>query len=113
MQHYGKIDILVYNSGAVWWSSVEKTPMKRFMLMQQVNPQGLYGTIQACMPHWQSNGWYVFLIRVRGYPNAAIHGGRASRLRLVAGKHALLSYLHLYTHASFAARRRMPWVRWV
>jgi len=31
--------------------------MKRFQLMQRVNPEGLYGTIQACLPHFKNNGW--------------------------------------------------------
>ncbi|KAI1326389.1 hypothetical protein F5Y16DRAFT_375148 [Xylariaceae sp. FL0255] len=48
---YGRIDVLVYNSGAIWWASVEDTPMKRFQLMQRVNPEGLYGTLQASLPH--------------------------------------------------------------
>jgi NAD(P)-dependent dehydrogenase (short-subunit alcohol dehydrogenase family) len=50
-QKYGRLDVLVYNSGAIWWASVEDTPMKRFQLMQRVNPEGLYGTIQAALPH--------------------------------------------------------------
>lgn len=54
---YGRIDVLVYNSGAIWWASVEDTPMKRFQLMQKINPEGLYGTIQACLPHFKANGW--------------------------------------------------------
>ena len=41
---YGRLDVVVYNSGAIWWSSVQNTPMKRFRLMQQVNVEGLYGT---------------------------------------------------------------------
>jgi len=57
VQEYGRLDVMVYNSGAIWWSSVEKTPMKRFQLMQQINPEGLYGTIQACLPHFKANGW--------------------------------------------------------
>jgi NAD(P)-dependent dehydrogenase (short-subunit alcohol dehydrogenase family) len=56
MQKYGRLDVLVYNSGAIWWSSVEKTPMKRFRLMQQVNPEGLYGTVQACLPEFYKTG---------------------------------------------------------
>ncbi|KAI1879510.1 hypothetical protein JX265_002464 [Neoarthrinium moseri] len=48
---YGQLDVLVYNSGAVWWASVEDTPMKRFQLMQRVNIEGLYGTVQAALPH--------------------------------------------------------------
>lgn len=47
---YGKLDVLVYNSGAIWWSSVENTPLKRFKLMQAVNPEGLYASVQAALP---------------------------------------------------------------
>ncbi|MCJ1240029.1 hypothetical protein MMC14_008029 [Varicellaria rhodocarpa] len=54
---YGRIDVCIYNSGAIWWSSVEKTPMKRFQLMQSVNPDGLYGTIQAVLPVFRENDW--------------------------------------------------------
>jgi NAD(P)-dependent dehydrogenase (short-subunit alcohol dehydrogenase family) len=56
MQIYGRLDVLVYNSGAIWWASVEDTPMKRFQLMQKVNPEGLYGTIQASLPHLKQHG---------------------------------------------------------
>jgi NAD(P)-dependent dehydrogenase (short-subunit alcohol dehydrogenase family) len=31
--------------------------MKRFQLMQQVNVEGLYSTIQAALPHFKNNGW--------------------------------------------------------
>ncbi|KAH6681440.1 putative Hydroxysteroid dehydrogenase-like protein 2 [Halenospora varia] len=61
---YGHIDVLVYNSGAIWWSSVENTPMKRFQLMQRINPEGLYGTIQACLPHFKNQGWKARVIVV-------------------------------------------------
>ncbi|EEH46429.2 uncharacterized protein PADG_02527 [Paracoccidioides brasiliensis Pb18] len=54
---YGKLDVLVYNSGAIWWSSVENTPVKRFKLMQQVNPEGLYSSVQAALPYFAKNGW--------------------------------------------------------
>jgi len=54
---YGKLDVLVYNSGAIWWSSVEKTPVKRFQLMQKVNPEGLYACVQAALPVFAKNEW--------------------------------------------------------
>lgn len=54
---FGKLDVLVYNSGAIWWSSVENTPLKRFKLMQQINPEGLYATVQAILPQFERNGW--------------------------------------------------------
>ncbi|GAB7357426.1 hypothetical protein MBLNU459_g8352t2 [Dothideomycetes sp. NU459] len=56
-QVYGHLDVLIYNSGAIWWAEVEQTPMKRFQLMQKVNPEGLYGTVQACLPHFRANHW--------------------------------------------------------
>ncbi|PSN63204.1 NAD(P)-binding protein [Corynespora cassiicola Philippines] len=61
---YGRLDVLVYNSGAIWWASVEKTPMKRFQLMQRVNVEGLYGTVQAALPQFEKNGWKGRLIVV-------------------------------------------------
>lgn len=54
---YGHLDVLVYNSGAIWWSSVENTPMKRFQLMQKINPEGLYASVQAALPAFAQNGW--------------------------------------------------------
>ncbi|OQE23044.1 hypothetical protein PENSTE_c009G03256 [Penicillium steckii] len=57
VRRFGKLDVLVYNSGAIWWSSVENTPSKRFKLMQQINPEGLYATVQASLPYFERNGW--------------------------------------------------------
>lgn len=54
---YGSLDVLVYNSGAIWWSSVENTPTKRFQLMQRINPEGLYASVQAALPEFARNGW--------------------------------------------------------
>lgn len=50
-QIHGSLDVLIYNPGAIWWASVEDTPMKRFQLMQRVNIEGLYGAVQASLPH--------------------------------------------------------------
>lgn len=53
----GRLDVLIYNSGAIWWSAVETTPVKRFQLMQQINPQGLYAAVSAALPHFGKNEW--------------------------------------------------------
>jgi NAD(P)-dependent dehydrogenase (short-subunit alcohol dehydrogenase family) len=62
VRQLGSIDVLVYNSGAIWWSSVENTPMKRFQLMQRINPEGVCSTstskghawvvLTSCRPLW-------------------------------------------------------------
>ncbi|RKL19032.1 hypothetical protein BFJ70_g14116 [Fusarium oxysporum] len=54
---YRSLDVLIYNSGAIWWSSVEKTPLKRFQLLSSVNMEGLYATVQAAFPYFERNGW--------------------------------------------------------
>ncbi|KAK1773906.1 hypothetical protein QBC45DRAFT_426487 [Copromyces sp. CBS 386.78] len=51
IQAYGHLDVLVYNSGAIWWSSVSGTPLKRYQLMQRVNANGLYAAVQYSLPH--------------------------------------------------------------
>lgn len=32
------------------------TPLKRFQLMQRVNPEGLYATVEATLPHMRPSG---------------------------------------------------------
>ncbi|KAH7251927.1 hypothetical protein BKA59DRAFT_142807 [Fusarium tricinctum] len=56
---YGRLDVLVYNSGAIFWAPVSSTPVKRFQLMQRVNPEGLYATVQAALPHLPPTGRIV------------------------------------------------------
>ncbi|RAL05478.1 short chain dehydrogenase family protein [Aspergillus ibericus CBS 121593] len=51
-----RLDVVIYNSGAIWWSSVRNTPLKRFQLMQQVNPEGLYATVMAVLPVFERLG---------------------------------------------------------
>jgi len=64
VKQLGRLDVLIYNSGAIWWSSVENTPMKRFQLMQRINPEGLYGAVQACLPHFAAQNWRARIIVV-------------------------------------------------
>ena len=61
---YGCLDVLVYNSGAIWWASIEDTPFKRFKLMQEVNVEGLYCTIQESLPLFASGNWQSRVIVV-------------------------------------------------
>ncbi|KAH6624446.1 hypothetical protein B0J18DRAFT_490439 [Chaetomium sp. MPI-SDFR-AT-0129] len=48
---HARLDILIYNAGAIWWAPVASTPLKRFQLMQRVNVEGLYAVLQAALPH--------------------------------------------------------------
>ena len=59
-----RIDALVYNSGAIWWASVERTPLSRFQLMQRVNVEGLYATVQAALPYFAAQDWKARVVVV-------------------------------------------------
>ncbi|RPA97511.1 NAD(P)-binding protein [Choiromyces venosus 120613-1] len=50
MSEFSKINVVIYNSGAIYWSALATTPTSRFRLLQQVNPEGLYMTLQAIIP---------------------------------------------------------------
>jgi NAD(P)-dependent dehydrogenase (short-subunit alcohol dehydrogenase family) len=62
IEKYARLDVLVYNSGAVWWASVADTPLKRFRLMQQVNPEGLYAAVHAALPHLARNAGRIVVV---------------------------------------------------
>ncbi|KAK4241719.1 hypothetical protein C8A03DRAFT_40940 [Achaetomium macrosporum] len=51
IETYARLDVLVYNAGAIYWAPVARTPMKRFQLMQRVNVEGLYGAVQEALSH--------------------------------------------------------------
>ncbi|KAG9250816.1 short chain dehydrogenase [Emericellopsis atlantica] len=54
---YKRLDVLIYNSGAIWWAPVDRTPLKRFQLLQSVNMEGLYSAVQTSLPLFEKNGW--------------------------------------------------------
>ncbi|KAM7223752.1 putative Hydroxysteroid dehydrogenase-like protein 2 [Rhypophila decipiens] len=64
IEKFSRLDAVIYNSGAIWWGSVEETPLKRFQLMQRVNVEGLYATVQAVLPHLkrQPSGGRVIVV---------------------------------------------------
>ena len=70
---FGRLDVLVYNSGAIYWASVAETSVKRFKLLQGVNPEGLYVTVKACLPWLMGAGM--------GDGDSAGGGGERQRAR--------------------------------
>jgi citronellol/citronellal dehydrogenase len=51
VQTFGGIDILINNASAISLTSTERTPMKRYDLMHQINTRGTFACSQACIPH--------------------------------------------------------------
>lgn len=49
-KHFGRIDILINNAGALWWEPLMNTPVKRFDLMMDVNARAPFYAAQAVLP---------------------------------------------------------------
>ena len=56
ISHFGSLDVVVYNSGAIMWKKVIDTSMKRFNLLLDVNIKGAYALTQAVLPSFLENG---------------------------------------------------------
>ena len=50
-EKFGGIDIVVNNASAIFLGPTDKTEMKRFDLMHQINARGTFVCTQACYPH--------------------------------------------------------------
>ncbi len=50
-EHFGGIDILINNAGAIQLSPVEQTSLKRFDLMQSVNSRAVFLCSQMALPY--------------------------------------------------------------
>ena len=55
-EHFGRIDILIHNAGAIWLRPFLETPMKRFDLVMDVNVRAAYSLMQAVVPIMEENG---------------------------------------------------------
>ncbi|MGC8491718.1 MAG: SDR family oxidoreductase [Syntrophobacteraceae bacterium] len=51
VQRFGGIDALVNNAGAISLTPVEKTPVKRYDLMQEVNSRAVFVCSQTALPY--------------------------------------------------------------
>lgn len=74
---FGKLDLAVYNAGAILWKPVMETPLPRFDLLHEVNVRGAYVMVQNALPHFleRKSGRIILVsppIYKRLSPNIAI-----------------------------------------
>lgn len=50
LDHFGRIDAVINNAGALWWRNMDETPMNRFDLVMDVNARGAYAVTEAFLP---------------------------------------------------------------
>lgn len=54
---FGRVDILICNSGALWWRPVADTPMSKFDLVHGVNSRAVFSCVRAVLPGMVGRGF--------------------------------------------------------
>ena len=74
--HFGRIDALVKNAGAIYFGDVAETPAKRFDLVMGVNVRAAFVLSRAVLPHMLKQRWgHVVMMSPPVDAAAAAHHG--------------------------------------
>lgn len=69
--HFGRLDALVNNAGAIHIAPVAEFPVKRFDLVMGVNVRAAFAASQAALPHLRKQGGHVLMMSPPVNPKAA------------------------------------------
>ena len=50
LDRFGRVDAVINNAGALWWRTMDQTPMSRYDLVMGVNARGTYAVTEAFLP---------------------------------------------------------------
>ncbi len=75
VEHFGRLDALVNNAGAIFWSPLEHWPTKKYDLVNNVNVRGSFLCSRAALPHLRENGGHVIMMSPPIVPSAAVGKG--------------------------------------
>jgi len=74
--HFGRVDALLNNAGALWWADVVETPVKKFDLMMGVNVRAAFVLAHAVLPHMITQRWgHILMMSPPLDPSACGHHG--------------------------------------
>ncbi len=74
--HFGRIDALVNNAGALFWADVVETTVKKFDLIMNVNVRAAFVLSRAVLPHMLKQRWgQIVMMSPPVEPNAVAHHG--------------------------------------
>jgi len=57
IKHFGRLDVLVNNAGALWWADVTGTPLKKFDLVMSINVRATFALAHAALPKMIEQKW--------------------------------------------------------
>ncbi len=92
IEHFGRIDALVNNAGALWWANVVDTPVKKFDLIMGINARASFVLSHAVLPHMikQRYGHILMMSPPVDIQGCAHHGAYAvSKFGMTMIAHAI------------------------
>src|SRR5262249_941200 len=79
LEHFGRIDALVNNAGALWWADVTETPVKKFDLIMGVNVRAAFVLSHAVLSPMIKQRWgHIVMMSPPVEPAACAHHGAYS-----------------------------------
>ncbi len=72
VEHFGRLDALINNAGAIFWGNTSDFPIKRFDLVMDVNVRGAFLSAQAAIPAMRENGGHVVMMSPPINPKAVV-----------------------------------------
>lgn len=76
IEHFGRVDALVNNAGALWWADVVETPVARFDLIMGINVRAAFVLSHAVLPHMMKRRYgHVVMMSPPIDPSACAHHG--------------------------------------
>jgi citronellol/citronellal dehydrogenase len=52
---FGRLDVLINNASALWWTNIQKTPEKRYDLINNINSKGSFFMSKECLKLMEKN----------------------------------------------------------
>ncbi len=72
VERFGRVDYLVNNAGAIFWSPVANWPLKKFDLVMGVNVRGAFLCSRAVLPIMKEQGFgHILMMSPPEHPEAA------------------------------------------
>jgi len=71
IEHFGRLDALINNAGAIFISTVSDFPAKRYDLVMNINVRAAFLASQAAIPHLRKNGGHILMMSPPINPKAS------------------------------------------
>ena len=57
VERFGRIDIVINNASALWWHTIEDTPVNKYDLITSINSRGSFTLTKHAFPHMRKGGF--------------------------------------------------------